>query len=224
MAQKPTLSISFGIILLAILCLPIQMLASQSTPMDSLYSSDSLGLGLRLVLKPIQWWQHLSYAHPTMNCQFEHSCSNFMVDAILEKGLIRGTVIGTDRIVRCNPAARFYHLQVPGSQIQYDGRLVEPLDWTPPQKPAKSPALAVILSIVPGLGRSYAGHPVDGFFSLVLVGSFAYSTYSHNQEGNSISAGINASFMTLFWLADIYGAYRTANLAAPPHPDETRTD
>ncbi len=184
------------------------------SPMDTLYASDSLGFTNRIILKPIQWWQHFSYNEPSMNCQFSSSCSNFMVEAILERGLIGGSIIGTDRIVRCNPAARYYQRQLPNGQIQFDGRLVDPLDWTKETNPGKSPALAVSLSIVPGLGRVYTGHSVDGFLSLILVSAFAYNTYNHHDAGNSVRAGINASLMTLFWMADIYGAYRSASMSA----------
>ncbi|MEA3286597.1 MAG: membrane protein insertion efficiency factor YidD [Candidatus Marinimicrobia bacterium] len=183
------------------------------TPLDSLYAGDSLGLGMQIILKPIQWWQHFSYSQPALNCQFESSCSNFMVEALQQKGLISGLIVGTDRIVRCNPAARHYHLQQPHSQINYDGRLLDPVDWTAVEKPGKSPGLAVALSIVPGLGRTYAGHPMDGFFSLLLVGGFAFNTYNQSLAENPIRTGLNAGFMTLFWVADIYGAYRTAKMA-----------
>ncbi len=139
-----------------------------------------------------------------------------MVTAIQQKGLILGSIAGTDRIVRCNPAARHYHFQNPKSQFLSDGRLVDPVAWSAEVKPGKSPGLAVSLSIVPGLGRAYAGHPLDGFFSLLLVGGFAFNTYNQNLAGNPVRTGINAGFMTMFWAADIYGAYRTAKMAPPP--------
>lgn len=185
----------------------------QSTPVDSLYFADSLGLGMRITLKPIQWWQRISYRLPALNCQFETSCSNFMVEAILTKGVLPGLVIGTDRIVRCNPAAHHYHLQLPHAKFHHDGRLIDPLDWSAPPGNGKSPSLAVALSLVPGLGRVYAGHPVDGVFSFIMVAGFAYNTYLHNQAGNQFMVGLNSGLLTLFWLADFYGAYRTAKLS-----------
>jgi len=196
-------------------------LQAQPTPLDSLYASDSLGFTSRIILKPVQWWQHLSYANPSLNCQFEKSCSNFMVQAIVEKGPIRGAIIGTDRIIRCNPAARGYHIQRPGAEIQIDGRLVEPLGWEPHYHPGKSPLLAGTLSIVPGLGRAYAGHPWDGLFSFILVGALALNTYNHQQAGNPIMTSLNGVALVLYWSADMYGAYRTAQLAPPrliPNP------
>ncbi len=183
------------------------------TPLDSLYAGDSLTFTQEILLKPIKSWQHFSYSESGLNCQFERSCSNFMVQAVLEKGVIQGVVIGTDRLVRCNSAARHYHLQLPYSKIQYDGRLLDPLEWVREPRPGKSPLLATSLSIVPGLGRAYAGHPVDGLFSFLLVAGFAYNTYNQNQAENPIRTGINASFLSLFWLADFYGAYRTAKMS-----------
>lgn len=189
--------------------------AQDMTPLDSLYRADSLHIGERFTLKPVQVWQRFSYSQTSLNCQFEKSCSNYMVDAILQRGVIKGAIIGTDRIVRCNPAARHYHLRHPRGFIQYDGRLVESVDWTPEAEPGKSALLATSLSIVPGLGRAYAGQPVDGIYSFLLVAGFAFNTYTHVQSDNPIRAGINGSFMSLFWLADIYGAYRTAKRAPP---------
>jgi uncharacterized protein len=184
-------------------------------PLDSLYGQDTLNFAQRTLLKPIQAWQHFSYESSALNCQFEKSCSNFMVEAILEKGFLLGSVVGTDRIVRCNPSARHYHLQLPNSKIQYDGRLVDPLKFAREPTPGKNPLLATSLSIIPGLGRAYAGHPVDGLFSFILVSGFAFNTYQHIQTENPIRIGINASMMTLFWLADFYGAYRTAKMFPP---------
>jgi len=197
------------ILLLILVALPLS--AADMTPLDSLYDSDSLNMCQKVLLKPIQIWQRFSYGQPSLNCQFERSCSNYMVQAIREKGVIKGSVIGTDRIIRCNPAARGYHLKHAHARIQYDGRLVDPLTYLPAQQPARSPLLAAGLSIVPGLGRSYAGQPIDGLFSFLLVAGFAYNTYSHHQTGNAFMVGWNASIMSIIWMADIYGAYRTAS-------------
>jgi len=189
--------------------------AQETPPLDTLYAGDTISFGLKLILKPIQWWQHLSYHSQVLNCQFERSCSNFMVEAILDKGLISGAIIGTDRIVRCNQAARHYHLKIPGARIQYDGRLIEPLDWTAATHAGKNVPLAVIISAIPGLGRAYAGHPVDGLYSFLLVAVFANNAYRHDQNDNSFGTILNTGLMSLFWAADIYGAYRTAKMTPP---------
>lgn len=189
--------------------------SQEMTPLDSLYAQDSLHLGQRILLKPIQVWQHFSYDQSALNCQFERSCSNYMVQSIVEKGFLRGTIIGTDRIIRCNPAARHYHIQNPRARIQYDGRLIDPLYYVREPHPGKRPLLAASLSIIPGLGRAYAGHPYDGLFNFLLVAGFAYNTHNHSRAGNTFMTGLNASLTTLFWLADIYGAYRTAQQVPP---------
>ena len=66
--------------------------------------------------------------------------------------------------------------------IHSDGRLYEPPGLPPLSITEKSPALAMGLSLVPGLGRAYAGRPVDGLYSFVLVGGFAASSYGFHQN------------------------------------------
>lgn len=180
-------------------------------PLDTLFAGDSLGIGQRVLLKPIQWWQHYSYGSTAMNCQFDASCSNFMVDAILQKGALPGLVMGTDRIIRCNHSARKHHFKLSKPQFTMDGRLVEQVEWEPEEHPGKNPALAMMLSTVPGLGRAYTGHYTDAVLSAVFISFFAWDTYGHIRANEPVRAGISASFTTLFWLADFYGAYRTAS-------------
>jgi len=36
-------------------------------------------------------------------CRFQPSCSEYVRDAILKKGVFRGTIMGIGRILRCHP-------------------------------------------------------------------------------------------------------------------------
>lgn len=187
------------------------------TPLDSLYATGTLHLGERLAYKPIQIWQRISYRTPALNCQFEPSCSNFMVEAMETRGLMAGLTIGTDRIVRCNPAARHYHMHRSEPQILADGRLLDRVGVVLEEHPGKNPYAAMGLSVIPGLGRAYAGQPVDGFYSFIFVAGFVVNSINHYEASNTIRAGVMGSLAGLFWIADIYGAYRTASLSTP-HP------
>ena len=60
-------------------------------------------------LYPISGWQRLSYNYNVFNCQFYPSCSNFSALSIAKHGLLKGSIISADRIIRCNPSA--YHYQ-----------------------------------------------------------------------------------------------------------------
>ena len=60
---------------------------------------------------PFKLWQKLSYSTTILDCQFEPSCSNYFIQAVDSAGIVKGTIIGADRIIRCNPGARHYHLQ-----------------------------------------------------------------------------------------------------------------
>jgi len=40
------------------------------------------------------------------HCRFTPSCSQYMIDAINAKGIVRGVLKGIWRILRCNPFSR----------------------------------------------------------------------------------------------------------------------
>ena len=74
-------------------------------PADSLLAPRSVPLIHKAGLLPIAAWQRLSYNTDLLNCQFYPSCSNYGAEAIKKYGLFRGSVLASDRIVRCNPFA-----------------------------------------------------------------------------------------------------------------------
>jgi len=40
------------------------------------------------------------------SCKFEPTCSQYMIDSISKKGVIKGIAIGTWRLIRCNPFSK----------------------------------------------------------------------------------------------------------------------
>ena len=40
---------------------------------------------------------------PGIHCRFRPTCSQYMVDALCAKGLVRGLLLGAYRLLRCNP-------------------------------------------------------------------------------------------------------------------------
>jgi len=44
--------------------------------------------------------------HPHGYCQFHPTCSEYCRQAIMKKGLIKGTVLGGWRILRCHPFSK----------------------------------------------------------------------------------------------------------------------
>ncbi len=51
----------------------------------------------RLILSPLLG-QH--------KCRFSPTCSNYMIQAIEKKGLIKGLTLGTFRILKCHPFSK----------------------------------------------------------------------------------------------------------------------
>ncbi|MEP7196894.1 MAG: membrane protein insertion efficiency factor YidD [Saprospiraceae bacterium] len=59
---------------------------------------------LNLIIKiPIRLYQILLSPLLGKNCRFDPSCSNYMLQAVDEWGLFKGTFLGLKRITRCHP-------------------------------------------------------------------------------------------------------------------------
>ena len=176
-------------------------------PADTLLILPSTSKIERMLISPISKWQRISYGSPEMNCQFFPSCSQYGAIAINEKGPILGLFATSDRIIRCNPSAMKNHSAIGGSFYQ-DGRMIDIL------KPEninneKSPVIAGILSIVPGLGRIYSKKYFDGLFGFLMT-SIAYQSAIRSTNNNSIFAPLFVSTAIIVHGGEIYGSYRTA--------------
>ena len=203
-----TLSGSVGIVVRLLICLTLLSTAvsSQSVPADSLLSGAGLSFGQKLWITPIALFQRISYATPALRCQFEPSCSHFMAQSIARHNVIKGLVIGADRLIRCNPFAFQYHLNDNPGQFSVDGRLLDPV---PDGENRTRPGIHTIGSIIPGLGRVLAGRPGDGFLSFITVTTLGAVTLRAHQHGSMGGTAVFGSLTALFWLADFYAASRT---------------
>jgi len=95
-----------------------------------------------------------------------------------------------------------------GGTFYQDGRIIDML------KPEninneKSPVIAGILSIVPGLGRIYSKKYIDGLFGFLLTAT-AYHTAIRSNKSNSILAPFFISTAVVLHGGEIYGSYRSA--------------
>jgi hypothetical protein len=99
-----------------------------------------------------------------------------------------------------------------------DYRLVDSVQVSRPRYTSnKSPVLAAGLStIMPGTGRMYAGRFLDGLMGLWMVLLPGTAAYGSLQDGQSIKGNFFAGITLIFWLGEIYGAYRTAKYYQGP--------
>jgi len=85
-----------------------------------------------------------------------------------------------------------------------------------PVKKQKSPLFALFLSaLIPGLGQFYSEHYIDALQVFAFVGAFAYMSsiaykYDHSRSAGYYNFGISVSITSLFYLANLIGAERTA--------------
>tara|TARA_Y100001970_G_C14234385_1_gene860827 strand:+ start:2903 stop:3514 length:612 start_codon:yes stop_codon:yes gene_type:complete len=180
-------------------------------PIDTLFKSNKVSTVRKLSLLPIAAWQRISYNSNLLNCQFYPSCSNYGSHAIKNHGLITGAAITSDRIVRCNPFALYYHTKLGKPFHANDGRLIDYLNPKLTNQKEKSPRIAASLSmILPGSGRVYSNHFWDGLMGFWTFYMSATTTY-YSIKKNRPVAGPVFGFMTIsVYLGEIYGAWRSA--------------
>ena len=194
----------------------VSLISAQSeTPADSLLKSNKTSLFQKAFIFPIVQWQKISYKSEAFNCQFYPSCSNYCSLAIKEYGSLYGTIIGLDRVTRCNPSALYYHQKINGSYKDEDGRLIDYVSPTFYHKSKKSAVLSTVLAIIPGMGKIYSGRVYDGMYgALNLFASLkAYSFAKENQ--NKIMMNVFGTTSLIFYISDIYGSWRAAKYYQP---------
>ena len=189
--------------------------AQPETPADSLLQSNKTSIFQKAFIFPIVQWQKISYKSEAFNCQFYPSCSNYFSLAIKENGSICGTIIGLDRITRCNPSALYYHQKINGSYKDEDGRLIDYVSPTNYHEGNKSEVLSAMLALIPGIGKIYSGRVYDGMYgALNLFASLkAYSFAKENQ--NKIMMNVFGITSLIFYISDIYGSWRAAKYYQP---------
>ncbi len=67
----------------------------------------------KIFILPIRFYQVAISPLLGPNCRYDPSCSHYMVGAIEEWGVIRGTWMGLKRIGRCHPWGGHGHDPVP---------------------------------------------------------------------------------------------------------------
>ncbi len=73
----------------------------------------------------------------------------------------------------------------------------------------KSPALATVLSVVPGLGQVYIGYYRQGFINIIVVGTII-SVLAGSQNGLWPLTPLLGFFLAFFWLFNLVDAARRA--------------
>ena len=188
------------------------LLFSQSKyPADTLLFSKTTPLINKIGILPISLWQRLSYNSNIFNCQFYPSCSNYGADVIGDIGIIKGSIMASERITRCNPFAYNYHLELNSPFNEKDSRLIDPIKLKNPSLSNRSPVVAGILSaFIPGIGRAYAGITMDGilgFWTFCLLGTSANQSLKDNR---TIAGPLFLTLTAVAYFGEIYGSWRAA--------------
>ncbi|MCB1184092.1 hypothetical protein KDM41_11715 [bacterium] len=106
---------------------------------------------------------------------------------------------GTQQDAGMSPGAT-PHSPPPPHPYAQSGRRVE--------KPRKSPALATILSFMPGLGQVYVGYYKQGFINIMVIASVIALLNSSDFRGMEPFFG---PFLAFFWIFNMIDANRRAH-------------
>ena len=185
-------------------------------PADTLLISKDVSLIKKIGILPIAAFQRFSYNANGLDCQFYPSCSNYGAQAIRDYGILRGSFVASDRIVRCNPSSLEHHLKRGGEFLPTDLLLMDPVHLPQPLTHKKSPALAASLSaVIPGSGRMYTNRWFDGFMGLSQFVLYAAITNYAYQNDWAVLTAISGGITFIVYGGEIYGAYRTAKYYQP---------
>ena len=62
-----------------------------------------LSISARLLILLIRIYQYCLSPYLGNRCRFEPTCSNYFIEAIFERGVLRGSRMGIKRIFKCHP-------------------------------------------------------------------------------------------------------------------------
>ena len=186
------------------------IIGQEKYPADSLIKSNNTSFIKKIGLMPIAGWQRISYNSNLFNCQFYPSCSNYGAHSIRKYGFIKGGVIASERITRCNPFAIYYHLELNRPFYESDGRLIDPINQVQIYNSKKSPLLAIFFSIIPGAGRIYSGRVLDGVMGMWTVYLHTRMAYLAAQNKQPFLTPILVTVAGFSYLGEIYGAWRAS--------------
>ena len=96
---------------------------------------------------------------------------------------------------------------LPGPQ-PYPGTGFPRKDWFRDDARYKSPALATMMSLMPGLGQIYVGYYQQGFVNIVIIATIISVLAS--TDGNGPITPFLGLFLAFFWLYNMVDAARKA--------------
>ncbi len=189
-------------------------------PADTVLTNPNTSIVRKLGILPIAAWQRFSYNTDFLNCQFYPSCSNYGTQAIHHYGVLAGSALTADRIVRCNPMAWYYHVRMGGQFHAPDERLIDPViidDQHSGPGTNRSPLFAAALSaIIPGAGRVYAGRWYDGLMGFILFALTGTNAINSFRQHRPVATPVFVALAVSIYAGEIYGAYRTTKYYRPP--------
>ena len=175
-------------------------------PIDTILAKNDINYLDRLYILPLKFWQVKSYNDPLLNCQFFPSCSNYCAENIYRYGFFKGSIKGFDRFFRCNENSIKKYKKIEQKDNSTNTTFLSDSFNDDYKRLLENKDLdfALLLSVIPGLGRIYLGELDDG----ILVNRYTLSsillTCFFNKRNKKLLAYFSGYFSMVFWSTDIY--------------------
>jgi putative component of membrane protein insertase Oxa1/YidC/SpoIIIJ protein YidD len=154
-------------------------------------------------VKCIKGWQSISYKLDFLNCQFKHNCSQFAIDSISSCGFFAGSLITTNRLIRCNPLARFCYNAKNNYLIDDSGLAYNKIHLS--FQNSKIYTLSLYsLAVIPGVHKALSGKWSDAVFTIGLITFGMIKSIDRFNSDQYIHGGITLSLTLLLYASDIY--------------------
>ncbi|MBW1806954.1 MAG: tetratricopeptide repeat protein [Deltaproteobacteria bacterium] len=142
-----------------------------------------------------------------------------LLDDLLKKDISDELRSNTHYLLGCNrlKTGTFNDAKLAFEKVAYEHELAQPAAWLSQKMieaddlPRKSPALAGILSLIPGLGHVYLGEYSIAITALMWNGLFGYATYDAFRRRNYGIGAVLATMELLWYSGTIYGAVSGAD-------------
>lgn len=152
----------------------------------------------------IEGWQNISNRTNLLNCQFENCCSKYSVNAFQDNGFMIGCFRTTNRLIRCNPLARFCYSRNSDGFLIDDSDSIKYLITKKQKESAFLNGIIYSLSIVPGLHKLLLGKWSDAVFTSGIIVLGFYTGKKRLKENSALHGSFTLSITTLIYLSDVH--------------------
>ncbi len=191
-------STMFQIILIGTMLFAVSGSATTSDP--EVYESTDI--------KVIRSWQKFSFKSHLFNCQFSPCCSEYAINVIQSHDFVIGSLLAVNRIVACNPLARYCYDQDANGYLIDNPGYSDFLDRNITIKPVNTfEKLEYGVIISPGVRKLISGRWSDFAVTTSIIGVGTLLGEKRLERGEFVHGSFTLSVVGLIYIADMVWSF-----------------